>query len=144
MGGVFTLERAVGHDLEQRPQRRAGVVDRAVLEVLGAPLLGLGDVLDAIDEGFHVLCLGPEDRLVEDLGGVVKDPAEERPDEFGGDAIAQPAGQDPFALVLEIFHRFEMALADQERRVALLGGQAAPDFGDQQADVVVDPHFGPM
>ena len=103
MVGVLPLERAFGHDREQGPQGRAGVLDRAVLEVLaGDALLGLGDVVDAVDEGLQVLRLGPENRLVEDAGRVVEDAAEERADELGRDAIAQPAGQHLAARVLEV------------------------------------------
>ncbi len=142
MVGVLPLERAFGHDREQGPQGRAGVLDRAVLEVLaGDPLLGLGDVVDAVHEGLQVLRLGPEELLVEDAVRVVEDAAEEGADELGRDPIAQAAGQHRTSRVVEVSQRFQVSLGDQERRVALVGVQAAPDLRDQQADVVVDPHL---
>ena len=49
---VFPFPVAVGHDVEEGLERRAGQLDRAVLEVeVGDDsLLGLDDVVDAVDE----------------------------------------------------------------------------------------------
>jgi hypothetical protein len=53
----------LGHDVEQGLERRAGVLDAAVLQVTpGDALLGLDDVVDAVDEDLQVLGLGAQDR----------------------------------------------------------------------------------
>ena len=56
---VLPLVLAVGHDVQQRLERRAGVVDGAVGEVrLRHPLLRLDDVVHAVGEHGRVLRLG--------------------------------------------------------------------------------------
>jgi len=67
MVGGLPLVVAVGHDVEQGTQWRAGVFYRAVLKVdLGYALLSFDDVLDSIDVGLEVLLLWTEHLFVEE------------------------------------------------------------------------------
>src|ERR1017187_2212130 len=63
--------------------------------------------------------------------------AKESMNESLGDAVAQSRRKDSLAVELQVLAFFEMALFDQEPRIALLRRHAAPDFGHQQAYVVV-------
>ena len=135
---------ALGHDVEQGLERRAGVLDAAVLEVTpGDPLLGLADVVHTVGEDLRVLGLGAQYGLGEDRLGVVEDLAEEVGDEALGDAVAEPAGQDLAPLVLEVLDGLQIAVGDQIAGLALLLGEARPDLRDQQRHVVVDLDVGP-
>ena len=134
---------AGGHDVEDREQRRAGVGRGAIGEVLlGADALGLGDVLDAIDEHREVLGLGAQDALVEHRRRIVEDSAEEGVHELLGDPVAEPARENGPAFVGEVLDRFEVAIGDQPAGIAFGWGQARPDLGDQQTDVVAHRQVG--
>ena len=97
-------KRPVGrHDVQQRRQRRTSLFVGAVLVVLGRDVLvGLDDVLDAVGERLRVLRFRPQDRVIEDLRRIVEHAAEEHADKPARDPIAQPAGQNQFAIVPEI------------------------------------------
>ena len=122
---TFCPRSALGHDRQQGPQRRAGVVDLAVLEILaGDALLGLGDVLHAVGEGVQVLRFGPEESSSKTRWRVVEDSAEERADELGGDPIAEAAGEHRSAGVVEVAHRLQVALSGSGTRGRARGRQA--------------------
>ena len=85
----------VRHDVEQRLERRAGVLDacRPRSRPRATRCCASTMLLHAVGEDRRVLDLGPEDLLGEDRGRVVEHPAEEGVHELGGDAVAEPAGQ---------------------------------------------------
>lgn len=130
---------AVRHDVEQCLQRRAGVFDRAVGEVLLCdPFVGFADVLHAVDERVEVLRFRCKNRLVEDLVRVVEDTTEEPPDEPLVDAVPQPVRRDRLSLVLDVLDRFEQLVTDEPGGIPFFGGHPRPDFRHQQTDVVVE------
>ena len=117
----------------------ACVFNRAVVKILlGDLLLGIGDVKHSVCKGIEVLQLGTQDGFIKQLVGIVEHAGKEPADKSIGDAITQPSGGYRLTVVLEIFHRFEQPVIDQVLRGAFLGSHSAPDFGDQQTNVVVD------
>src|ERR1039457_3087360 len=62
-------------------------------------------------------------------------------DESLGDAVAQSRREDSLAVELQVLALFEVALFDQEPRSTFLRRHAAPNFGHQQAYVVVHAHL---
>ena len=64
--------------------------------------------------------------------------AEVAVDEARGDPVAEAAGEDRRAAMLEVGKALEAALRDQVCRSALVGAHAREHLGHQQADVVID------
>jgi hypothetical protein len=60
-----------------------------------------------------------------------------------GDPVAQPAGQYRGTIGFEVFHFFQVAHLDQPFRVLFLRIHPAPELGNEQADVVVNPVLVP-
>ena len=108
-GGIafgFSVPCAVSHDRQQRLERRAGVFDRAVFEVLaGDALLGFDDVLHSVRERVHVLSLWLKNRPIKNLVRVVEDATEEAASEAVGDAVAEATRGNEFSLVSEVVRR---------------------------------------
>ena len=112
------------HDVQQRLQGRAGILDAATVEVApGDALLSLNDVVYAIDVYFHPLGLGFEDLFGEDRPGIVENLAHEVMHEMSGDAVTQTTGEYRPALVLDVLQRLQVAVADEVGRIALLRGK---------------------
>lgn len=127
--------------MQQGLQRWAGIIDAAIIEIaLGHPLLGLDDVLHAVDEHLQILRLGLENVGAEHGRRVVENLAQETMHEMFGDTIAQPTGQHLPAIVLEVLQRFQIAMLDQESGLPVLDAQARPDFRNQQTDIVIHAH----
>ena len=59
---------------------------------------------------------------------MIEHAAEKRVDEPRVDAPAEPAREHFFAAVLEVRALFQKPVGDEKFRVALLGGEPAPDF----------------
>ena len=117
-------------------------VDAAVVEIhLGDAFLRGDDVVHAVDENVHVLQFRAQHFVGENGVRMIEDAAEEGADETRVDAIAEPAGENGFSVVLEVAAFFQVTFGDQELRVAFLGRHAAPDFRHEQADVVIDADF---
>jgi len=55
-----------------------------------------------------------------------------------GDSVAQDAGRHGASLPLHIFNPFEQAALDHPLRIAFLVAHPAPEFRNQQADIVID------
>ena len=109
--------------------------------ILRDALLRGDDVVHAVRENFHVLQFRPQHFVGEHGVRMIEHAAKERVDEARVDAIAQPAGQNFLAVVLEVLALFQIMIGDQEFRVAFLRRHAAPDFRHEQADVVIHAHF---
>ena len=101
------------------------------------------DVVHAVGENRHVLLLRAQHFLGEDGVGIIEDAPEKRADKTGRHAVAQPAGQHFLAVELKVLAFFKVAVFNQKCRLPFRRRHAAPDFRDQQADVVIDPHFRP-
>ena len=71
--------------------------------------------------------------------GVQEDPPEIRGGEFLGHAVTQSGGEDQFALHLVILNALQATLRDEVCCAALGVGHPGEDFGNQEADVVIDP-----
>ena len=99
--------------------------------------LSADNVVDAIDKNLHILQLRPEHFLGENGVRVVKNASEECGYESGINPIVEPVGEYLAVAVLEILAFLEIIIIDQELRVSLLHGHAAPDFGHEEADVVI-------
>src|SRR5215471_7152921 len=57
----FAVEMFLNHNVEQRFQGRAGLLDASIVEIHpGNPLLCCDDVVDAINEDAQILLLGSE------------------------------------------------------------------------------------
>src|SRR5690349_6734448 len=114
---VFSFKCSLSHDVKQRPQWRAGIFDRSIVEIfLRHALLGVGDVLDPVGKRIRVLDLRLEDPLLKYLSRIIKHAAEIRADEFRCDAISQSAGEDLLSLELVIAQRLQIPLLDEEIR----------------------------
>ena len=138
---AFELTR--GHDHEERPERRARHLDGAVVEVaLGHALMSGAHVVHAVGEDLHVLGLGPKHLVGEDRMRMGEDTSEKHPGELRGDPVAKSCGQDPTTVPLDVLTLLKVAVGNEERRFALVGAHARPDFGDEQADVVIDTRVG--
>ncbi len=73
VGDRFALELTEGHDTEYRAKRRTGQFVTAVFHVLQChPLLGLGDLQDAVGEGGGILQFRTQDLIAEDLVGIIE------------------------------------------------------------------------
>jgi len=61
---------------------------------------------------------------------------------WGRHPVAQPAGLHFATLEVKVLAFFQVAIVNQKCGLALRRTHAAPDFWDQQADVVIDAHLG--
>jgi hypothetical protein len=103
----------VAHDVQQGFERRAGHFDAAIVEVMFRnALLGADDVVHAVGKDIHVLQFGFQHVLGEDDVRVIEEAAEINVHEFLGDAIADAAVQNGFAVVLEVVTFFEVTVAE--------------------------------
>ena len=128
--------------MQQCLERRAGELDAAVLEVVHRDgFLGLDDVVQTIHEVLDGLQLGPQHVLGENRVRGGEHAAEEGGHEALGDAVAEAAGFDGFAVVHEVLNLFQIAVFDQIRWLALGDEHARPDLRDEQADVVIHAVF---
>ena len=140
----FSFVSSIDHDVEEGFEGRAGEVDAAVLEVVACDLLlGLDDIVDAIDEVLLRLFFGTEHVAGED--GVGRG---EHATEVGGyevlvDAVSETAGVDGAAVFFKVIDLFEEAIFDEEFRIALVDIHAGPDFGNEQGDVVLEAILSP-
>mmetsp|Transcript_25065 Transcript_25065/g.45333 ORF Transcript_25065/g.45333 Transcript_25065/m.45333 type:complete len:218 (+) Transcript_25065:596-1249(+) len=90
----FVLVVAVCHDVKNDGERRACILDGAVLEVVESAFhLGLDEVSDSIGVYFQGLGLRFQHLLVDGGGWVVKYPTEIVSDKFVSDTVAKAAGQ---------------------------------------------------
>ena len=141
---VHSFMGSLGHHREQGGERRAGVRDGAVLEILtGHALLGFRDIVNAVHKRGRVLLLGTQKLLVKDAGRVIENAAEKGADEFIRDPIAQAAREDTAAFVLEIFERLRCPSPIRNAGRAFAGVHASPNFRDKQADIMIHAHVGP-
>src|SRR6185369_12160391 len=74
---------------------------------------------------------------------MVENTPKKGPNKTGRNSIAQAAGQDLFPFKLRVFAFLQIAFFDEKPGVSLGDAHAAPDFRDQEADVMVDPYFRP-
>jgi len=72
--------------------------------------MAIGDVEDTINKVLHALQLGPEDVFAENRLRLVKELAQVFVAEDVGHAVAEAAGRDMDAIVLEVFDFFEVAI----------------------------------
>ena len=129
--------------MEQGVEWGAGEFGGAIFEVAkGNFLLGFGDVEHAVSKGGGVLGFGLQHSGIEDFVGVIEDASGEGADESSGDAISEAAGGNELTVELVVFEFFEELFADEELGIAFSGAEAAPDLGNQQADVVIDADVG--
>ena len=104
-----------GHDPEQRLQRRAGILETAVMQITqGHSPLRLDQIVDAVDIAAQVLQFGLEHRFVQHRGRGIEDGAAEAVDEMGVDPVAEAAGEYRTALVLKILQPVEETLVAPE------------------------------
>ena len=144
--GVFQTQsfvHTVTHDVEQRLERRNGLLDGPVVEiVLGHPTVGRGDVVHRIGVLRGILLLGAQHAFDQDGVGVVEHPPQEVVHELRSHAPPQTTGRNRPPLVGEICDPLQIAVGDEEGRIAFGDAHAAPDFGDQQAHVVIHSGLG--
>ena len=135
---------SIDHDFEQFLNRRACEADRAVIKVpLSHLLLCRGNVLDPLRERILILRFGVKPRLIKYLAGVVKNAAHESSDEFAGNAISEATCENRLTVILIVGQTFQQTFADQISWVAFLSTETTPDFGNQQADIVIHLKLGP-
>src|SRR4051812_39171951 len=92
---AYTFILAMGHDVQERLQRRASALDAAVFEVAhGDSRLGLDDRVDTGNEARLILQLGAQHVRCEYGIWGLKDPRQKVLHEARRDAISEPAGQD--------------------------------------------------
>src|SRR5262249_2541633 len=135
---VFALPGPIGHNLQQRPKRRTRAFDAAIVEIhLCDVFLSGDDIVHTVGEDIHILQLRPEHLRCEDDARMVDHAAKERMDEPGVYPVTEPRRMNDFAAVLEISAFFEVTAFDEKRRVTFFWRHAAPDLGNEQADVMV-------
>ena len=140
----LALEVSVAHDVQQRAQGRTRDGDAAVIKVeLGDALLRGDDRLHALDEDREVLFFRAQHFLGEHGIGMVEDAAEEGVHEALSDPVPEAAGEHGRAVVGEVHALFQIAAGDEKLRAAFLDAHAAPEFGHEQADVVIHAHLRP-
>src|SRR4051812_1357188 len=59
-----------------------------------------------------------------------------------GNPVPKTAHQNCFARVLKIFAFFQVSISDEKIGPAFHGGHAAPNFRNQQTDIVIYPNLG--
>src|ERR1035441_5963734 len=137
---VLPLVLPVHHNMQEGPQRRTSFLTAAIVEItLGDTFVGFNHVLHAVGEDVVILCLGSKHLLGKDRMRVMEYAPEETEDESLRNAITKTTGEHLLAAVLEVPALLKVAMLNQKLRVALFHAHAAPDFRDEQADIVIDP-----
>ena len=106
--------------------------------MLGHALLRGDDIFHPLGKAIHPLQFGFEHFIGQHDMRVIKDPAEERVDEFFCDPAAETAGRNRMAVMLEILQSLEISVRVEKLRRPLLDTHAAPNFRNKKTDVVVD------
>jgi hypothetical protein len=109
--------------------------------MFGHPLMRRDDVVHAIRKDGEVLQFGPKHLRREDHVRVIEDAPKIVHHEFACYSVTKAARQNSFALVLEIFAFFEVAVLEHVLRVAFPIFHARPDLRDEHADVVIHAGF---
>ena len=133
----------VGHHVKDNLERRAGIMNRSILEIIESGLLlGFGKVLNSIGVDGKVLELRLEHLLGEDDRWVIKHTSKEFSDELFGDAPAETRGGNVATLELKVLDTLKKTMLDHVLGLAFLGLHAAPELGDDHTNVVLNLELG--